>query len=259
MAKGLRERLVGLVTGATPAHAGPTIAVAHLSLRRGASEVLRDVSFTMERTGVLVILGPNGAGKTSLLETLAGLRRDHTGSVELFGEPWRARDHRRRLGVVLQREGIPDLVTVSEYASLFAALYDVPGRARWIVAQAALEARRDVAVEKLSGGEAQRLFLAAATVHDPSLCCSTSPRRTSTPSRAVRWASGCARWPRRARWCSRRTTSPRPTRWPIGRSFWWAVRSVARGRGRRFWRPFRPRRGARGASRTRSFTSAAPR
>jgi ABC-2 type transport system ATP-binding protein len=146
----------------------PVVLVDRVSRSYGGIPALTDVSFRVEAGGVTGLLGPNGAGKTSLLDVLAGLSRPDTGRVQLFGEGL-GRYPRRRVGVVMQREFVPDRVTVEEYAQLFAAIFGVKDGATQIVRQAELEARSRVAVERLSGGEAQRLFVAAALVHGPEL------------------------------------------------------------------------------------------
>jgi ABC-2 type transport system ATP-binding protein len=125
------------------------------------------VSFAIEGARIMGILGPNGAGKTTLLEILEGLSRPTAGTVRLFGEPLGRRYPRERVGVVLQKEAAIEGMTTAEYAGLFGRLYRVDAAA--ILGAARLEARRDVAVERLSGGEAQRLFIAAASAHGPEL------------------------------------------------------------------------------------------
>ncbi len=138
--------------------------------RFGAVEALRSVSFAVDGPQVVGVLGPNGAGKTTLLEILEGLSRPTAGQVHLFGRELDARDYpRRKVGVVMQKEFALDRITVGEYAALFAAIHGVPRGEREILKMAALDDRAKVAVERLSGGEAQRLFIAASVVHAPAL------------------------------------------------------------------------------------------
>src|SRR5262249_39985865 len=59
--------------------------------------------------------------------------------------------------------------TVDEYADLFASIYGVAGGRESIIARAHLGERLRTEVQRLSGGEAQRLFIAAASVHAPEL------------------------------------------------------------------------------------------
>jgi len=161
----------------------PFVSLERVSRRYGSFEALSEVTFRIDAPGVVGLLGPNGAGKTTLLDLLAGLAAPDSGSFSLFGEPigLGAKYPRRRVGVVLQREFVPDHVTVHEYAELFAAIHGVRGGAQQIIARARLEAREKLAVERLSGGEAQRLFVAASLVHTPELLLLDEPNARLDP------------------------------------------------------------------------------
>lgn len=145
------------------------VAADAVSKRFGAVRALHGVSFRVERPSILGILGPNGAGKTTLLSILEGLLPPTDGAVRLFGEPIARSYPRRRVGVVLQRESALDGMTAHDYASLFASLYRLKDGAARILSAARLDDRRRVPVDRLSGGEAQRLYIAAACVHAPDL------------------------------------------------------------------------------------------
>jgi ABC-2 type transport system ATP-binding protein len=163
----------------------PFVSLERVSRRYGAFEALTDVTFRIDAPGVVGLLGPNGAGKTTLLDVLAGLAAPDSGSLALFGVALGAgagsRYPRRRVGVVLQREFVPDHVTVHDYAELFAAIHGVRDGAQQIIAQARLEARSKLAVDRLSGGEAQRLFVAASLVHAPDLLLLDEPSARLDP------------------------------------------------------------------------------
>jgi ABC-2 type transport system ATP-binding protein len=146
------------------------IAVAGLTRRFGPLVALDGVTFRIDGPQLVVILGPNGAGKTTLLDLLEGLSRADAGEVRLFAAPLDvARYPRERVGVVLQKEFILDGITVGEYAELFAAIQQVDCGERQILSQARLEARAQAPLARISHGEAQRLFIAAAAVHRPEL------------------------------------------------------------------------------------------
>ena len=144
------------------------LAVRALTKRWDDVTALDDVTFAIDGPRLIGILGPNGAGKTTLLDILEGLAEPTSGEVRLFGEPLRTYP-RRRVGVVLQKEFTLDRVTVGEYAELFAAIYEVKGGRDKILREAKLVDRAKVGVDRISGGEAQRLFIAAAQVHEPDL------------------------------------------------------------------------------------------
>jgi ABC-2 type transport system ATP-binding protein len=161
------------------AREGEVLAAEGLSKRWGDVVALEGVTFALSGPGLLGVLGPNGAGKTTLLDLLEGLSRPSAGSYRLFGrapEPY----PRARVGVVLQAEARLERCTTREYADLFAAIQGVRDGAG-IVARARLEARARVPVGRLSGGEAARLFLAAAVVHDPPLLFLDEPTAALDP------------------------------------------------------------------------------
>jgi ABC-2 type transport system ATP-binding protein len=161
----------------------PFVSLERVSRRYGDFEALSEVTFRLDAPGVVGLLGPNGAGKTTLLDVLAGLATPDSGSLALFGEPLGRADRypKRRVGVVLQREFVPDHVTVHEYAELFAAVHGVRQGAQQIIAQARLQDRTKLAVDRLSGGEAQRLFVAASLVHAPDLLLLDEPSARLDP------------------------------------------------------------------------------
>jgi ABC-2 type transport system ATP-binding protein len=144
------------------------LAAEGLGKRFGDVVALEDVSFTIEGPGLVGVLGPNGAGKTTLLDILEGLSEPTSGRYRLFGAPPRPYPH-ARVGVVMQKEAQLERVTAREYAELFSAIYGVKDGATRILDRARLRARARVPVTRLSGGEAARLFIATAVVHDPLL------------------------------------------------------------------------------------------
>ncbi len=139
-----------------------------LGKRFGEVVALDDVSFTVNGPGLTGILGPNGAGKSTLLDILEGLSSPTSGVVRIFGEVLEPYP-RRRVGVVLQKEVQLDRCTAGEYAELFASIHGVRGGKERILRQAELGSRASVEMVRLSGGEAARLFIATALVHDPEL------------------------------------------------------------------------------------------
>jgi ABC-2 type transport system ATP-binding protein len=148
----------------------------------GSTEALSNVSFTIEGPQLVGILGPNGAGKTSLLDLLAGLAKPSRGNLQLFGNPLNLSKYpRRRVGVMLQREFVPERMTVGEYAALFASIYSVKNGKDKILKMAALTERSTVPVARISGGEAQRLFIAAINVHEPDLLLLDEPTAQLDP------------------------------------------------------------------------------
>lgn len=145
--------------------------------------MLRGLSFSLEGPRVLGVLGPNGAGKTTLFDLLAGLSTPDQGEISLFGNSLRGKPYpREKVGVVLQREYVLEGISAYEYAELFAAIYRVPKAASEVIARAGLQQRAALPLASLSGGEAQRLFIATALLHKPSLLLLDEPTSALDPA-----------------------------------------------------------------------------
>ncbi|GAA1820837.1 ABC transporter ATP-binding protein [Agromyces neolithicus] len=157
----------------------PVIEVEALRMQYGTDEVLRDVSFEVNRGEVLALLGPNGAGKTTTIEILEGLRMRSAGRVAVLGvdpahadEVWRA-----RVGIVLQswrdhaKWRVRELI---EYQGSLYAPYSTEHRPRpWdvdaLLAAVGLSAHSDMMLKSLSGGQRRRLDVAIGLVGCPEL------------------------------------------------------------------------------------------
>jgi ABC-2 type transport system ATP-binding protein len=143
-----------------------------LRKRYGDLVAVDDVSFTVEKGEIFGLLGPNGAGKTTTVEIVEGLREPDAGRALVLGIPsWpRNLDLLPRMGVQLQTSAFFERLTAREQLRLFVALYGAPpSRVDAALALVGLEDRADQQVEKLSGGQAQRLALACALAHDPEI------------------------------------------------------------------------------------------
>lgn len=142
------------------------------------------VSFEVAEGEFFGILGPNGAGKTTTLELIEGLRKPHSGSVRLLGEkPWpRNAALLPRIGVQLQSSAFFERLNAREQIHTFASMYGVPASRgdEWLE-RVGLGDKAGVAAEKLSGGQAQRLAIACALVHDPEVVFFDEPTAALDP------------------------------------------------------------------------------
>ena len=149
-----------------------TIAVQDLRKSYGSLAAVDGVSFDVEQGEFFGILGPNGAGKTTTLEMLEGLRQPDGGTLSVLGlSPWpRNPALLPRIGVQLQASSFFERLTVREQIATFASLYGVSARrADEMLSIVGLDESAATRTEKLSGGQAQRLSIACALVHDPEL------------------------------------------------------------------------------------------
>ena len=130
------------------------------------------ISMTV-RPGVTGLLGPNGAGKTTLIALMSGFLAPSAGSVTLDGTPiWRHTDAYRVIGLVPERELSFGYLTGREFVQANAELHGLadPGaateRALDVVEMTEPAGRR---IGTYSKGMRQRVKLASALVHDPSV------------------------------------------------------------------------------------------
>lgn len=143
-----------------------------LRKRYGDVQAVDGVSLQVETGEFYGILGPNGAGKTTTMEIVEGLRQPDEGRALLLGEPSWPRNTAllRRIGVQLQASAFFEKLTAREQIRSFASFYGVSdARADAMLESVGLTDKAHVQDDRLSGGQAQRLSIACALVHDPEL------------------------------------------------------------------------------------------
>ncbi|TWG94155.1 ABC-2 type transport system ATP-binding protein [Nocardioides sp. J9] len=162
----------------------PAIDVNDLTKRYGDLTAVDSVSLQVSEGEFVGVLGPNGAGKTTLLEMVEGLRKPDGGEVRVLGEPVWPRNPRLqpRIGVQLQASSFFERLTAREQIHTFASLYGVgAGPADEWLERVGLTDKAATRVEDLSGGQAQRLSIACALVHDPELVFLDEPTSALDP------------------------------------------------------------------------------
>lgn len=152
----------------------PAIEVKHLSKAFGNLYALRNVSFAVEPAEFLAIFGPNGAGKTTLIRILATLARPSDGSIAIEGQMLRENSEhiRRRIGVIAHQTFLYEELTAEENLRFYGKLYDVSDldtKISRIIEDVGLTLRQRDRVRTFSRGMQQRLSIARAMLHDPSI------------------------------------------------------------------------------------------
>lgn len=157
------------------------IDVEHLSLQFGGNAILEDVSLSVNQGEWFSIIGPNGAGKTSLLKCLNRIHRGFSGTVRVQGKPQAElsqRDLARRIAYVPQADARHFGFTAREFVLLaryphLSPFTNVKESDR-AAAEASLQAMgcdafADRPMATLSGGERQKVILAAAVAQGASI------------------------------------------------------------------------------------------
>ena len=158
------------MTGRTQEGAAPAVCVEHLTVVRGRTRAVDDVSFELGAGTLVGLLGPSGCGKTTLMRSLVGTQVVSSGAVSLLGEPAGSPGLRDRVGYVTQVPSVYEDLTVRENLSYFAIILGAPAEAvERVLADVDLHPHAGSIVGRLSGGERARVSLATALLGSPSL------------------------------------------------------------------------------------------
>jgi iron(III) transport system ATP-binding protein len=158
-------------------HGSVLLEVRELRQAYDAHEIVRGLSFTLERGAIGCLLGPSGCGKTTVLRCIAGFERVSRGAIVLSGRVVSAPDlmvppEERRIGMVFQDHALFPHLTVAENIAFGLHGLRRPARARRIEELVAAVGLGEVAGKyphELSGGQQQRVALARALAPQPEL------------------------------------------------------------------------------------------
>jgi phospholipid/cholesterol/gamma-HCH transport system ATP-binding protein len=157
-----------------------------VSIRFDEKQVLRNISFKVERGETRIILGPAGGGKSVLMKLTNGLLRPDSGTIRVFGEDITAMKEkdlfqmRKRVGMVFQESALFDSLSVEENVAYRLNEEHVPEKeAHERVVEALQFVELEQAIEKfpseLSGGMRRRVSIARAIISKPDLILYDSP------------------------------------------------------------------------------------
>lgn len=160
----------------------------NLTRRFGQVTAVDHINLEIPRARIYGFLGPNGSGKSTTIRMLCGLIRPTEGEAEVLGHqvPRDAEALKRNIGYMTQRFSLYQDLTVQENLEFMAEIYSLPHAKRRTRIEQALhnyqlrEFYRQ-RPETMSGGERQRLALAAATLHEPELLFLDEPTSAVDP------------------------------------------------------------------------------
>lgn len=160
----------------------PIIEARGLTKRYGALTAVDNISFAVQPGEVFGFLGPNGAGKTTTMKLIQCVSPKTGGTLTVFGKDVDShpREIKDLLGVLPQEANLDPEFTCIENLTTFARYFGIPpavalARAEELLAFVQLDEKRDVKIEKLSGGMKRRLLLARALINNPRLLVMDEP------------------------------------------------------------------------------------
>jgi ABC-2 type transport system ATP-binding protein len=135
----------------------------------GSVRAVDDLTLTIPRDQTVALLGPNGAGKSTTIGILLGLIPADSGRVSLFGMRPEEAVRQGKVGAMPQEGGLIRRVKVRELLSFVAGTFAAPLPLDRLLELAQISDLADRRVDKLSGGQAQRVRFAMALAGDPDL------------------------------------------------------------------------------------------
>jgi ABC-2 type transport system ATP-binding protein len=168
-----------------------------LTRRFGSFVAVDHVDLEVEKAHIYGFLGPNGSGKSTTIRMLCGLLTPTSGSIRVLGHdiPRDSEQLRTKIGYMTQKFSLWDDLTVLENLRFMAQVFTLEkARAKRRIEEALEEYRLNELAGRLagamSGGQRQRLALAAATLHEPQLLMLDEPTSAVDPqSRRDFWES----------------------------------------------------------------------
>jgi len=165
----------------------------------GKTEVLNDISFSLEKGQVLAIIGSSGSGKTTLLRCLNFLETPDAGSITVEGKVLydssdattlsddAVRQNRLHFGLVFQNFNLFPQYSVLENITLAPTLLkkgtmeEIDSNAKSLLARVGLSEKFDSYPYQLSGGQQQRVAIARALAMNPEVLCFDEPTSALDP------------------------------------------------------------------------------
>lgn len=150
------------------------VSVRLLQKHYGPLRALGGVSLDVERATVFGLLGQNGAGKTTLIKILLGMLAPTSGSAHLLGRPVGSVEARREVGYLPEDHRLPEYHTGPSLLDVYGGLQGLPRqerrrRAAELLDLLGLAGREKLRIRGYSKGMKQRLGLAQALLHRPSV------------------------------------------------------------------------------------------
>jgi ABC-2 type transport system ATP-binding protein len=140
----------------------PVVSFVNVSKHYGSLKAVDGLSLDLRAGETTALLGPNGAGKSTSLDMLLALRKPTSGKIEMFGsDPYHAVKS-GRVGAMLQSGGLMPEVTVRELVTLVTTLHPKPEPIDLTLKRAGIDKFADQRVDRLSGGQTQRVRFALA-------------------------------------------------------------------------------------------------
>jgi ABC-2 type transport system ATP-binding protein len=169
---------------------GPVVTFDNVSKHYGSLKAVDGLTLELRSGETVAILGPNGAGKSTSLDMLLALRKPTSGKIRAFGrDPYHAVKS-GQVGAMLQSGGLMPEVTVRELVTLVSGFHPRPVPPETVMKRAGITEIAEQRVDRLSGGQTQRVRFALAIAGESELIVLDEPTTAmDVESRQLFWAN----------------------------------------------------------------------
>ncbi|WP_433940498.1 amino acid ABC transporter ATP-binding protein [Paenibacillus lautus] len=173
------------------------IEVTHMKKSFGSLDVLKDVSFEIQKNEVIAVIGPSGSGKSTMLRSLVHLEEINGGSIKVqdqylvkdgaYSSPQQIKAITSRMGMVFQHFNLFPHLTVQENLGLAPkhvkkqSKEEVRANGAALLQKVGLSDKADVHPGNLSGGQKQRVAIARALMMNPDIMLFDEPTSALDP------------------------------------------------------------------------------
>lgn len=165
-----------------------TLRVEHLTKQYGGQLSLNDVSLELKKGEIVGLLGPNGAGKSTLMKLLTGFIKPSSGAI--YVDDLLLFDHllsiQQQIGYLPEHNPLYTSMYVREYLQFHAAIHQIDKvEVEKVIDKVGLTPEVHKKIHQLSKGYRQRVGLAAAILHNPSILILDEPTTGLDPNQLV--------------------------------------------------------------------------
>lgn len=159
--------------------------IENLSKKYGNQLSLNELSLELKSGEIVGLLGPNGAGKSTLMKILTGFLKPHSGEIYINNLSYTShlKQLQHLIGYLPENNPLYTEMYVKEYLQFCAAIYAVNKKQiEFVIEQVGLTAEAHKKIHQLSKGYRQRVGLAAALLHNPSILILDEPTTGLDPN-----------------------------------------------------------------------------
>ncbi len=158
-----------------------------LHKRFGKLEILKGISYDIEKPGIYAVLGPNSSGKTTLLKSILGMVIPNSGSIIYDGDEVQGNwQYRSKIGYLPQIARFPDNLTVNELIAMIKNLRDEEADEKSLIERFELGRHLNNKLGALSGGTRQKVNLVLTFMFDCPLYILDEPTAGLDPVSLIR-------------------------------------------------------------------------